>query len=149
MKFTGLCARCERSILAVVARVNRALTRAAARGPARRAFHAGNRYFIGVGAYRCRSPVSGWSEFFGALKKNSLEGRATGPPGQRRAKATGVEVFTVSSRQCSRTHRAALRASFLATLSSSTDTRGKETPGHGPSVFRLPFKANIQPVGFG
>lgn len=61
------------------------------------------------------------------LKKNSLAGRVTGLPGQRRAKAAGVEVFTVSSRQCSRTHRSRCEPRLLsfATLSSSTDTREK------------------------
>lgn len=48
-------------------------------------------------------PDSGWSEFFGELKKNSL-GRAIRAPTERRSKQqTGVEIFTVSLRQCSRT----------------------------------------------
>lgn len=95
----------------------------------------GNRYFIESARVSVSFLDSGWSEFFGALKKNS-PGRVTQRPlldndGRKRAR---VEVFTVSSRQCSRTADPGARTQGVSHGSSPSlpcralpDTRGKKS----------------------
>lgn len=110
--------------------------------------------FYRTSRYRivARWSVSGWSEFFGeadekfcrtrsqALLENDEDDEA-----EDERHEDGVEVFTVSSRQCSRTGAdlPALHLRFLDTLSSRTDTRPEKCSA--VRVFRLPFKANIPP----